>query len=313
MAQIRQVLRHLLATHRCTDIHIPAPAAGQPITVVTPTGPVRTRQHPTDADIAHLIAAGRRAADRPFGLADPTLDAEVTIDGRRCRLAAVGPPLAPGVAVTLRVQPDQHRTLADLIRGCMLPARIAAWLRDRLHAGGALLIAGPRGAGKTTLCGAAMAALPAETRIITIEDTPELPVAVLREAGRDVQPLHADPTSTTHTPTAAVRAALRLGDSALIIGEVRGPEVKAVYEAIRVGAQSEAVLATIHGGTPQAVRDRITIDLGVSEQSFRHTDAIVCCGRDGDQYLITEIATVTDGGFGQVYTGSTAPASSRAT
>lgn len=301
MAQIRQLLRRILTTHRCIDIHIPAPSSGQPITVVTPTGPVRTHHRPSEACINQLIAAGRRTADRPFGTADPTLDAEVTIAGRRCRLAAVGPPLAPAVAVTLRVHTEQHPTLCDLIRGGMLPARIAAWLRDRLHAGGAVLIAGPRGAGKTTLCGAAMTALPAATRIITIEDTPELPVQSLREAARDVQPLHADPASTTHSPTDAVRAALRLGDSALIIGEVRGPEVAAVYEAIRVGAQSEAVLATIHGGTPQAVRDRIVIDLGVSDRSFQHTDAIVCCGRHAGQHLVTEIVTVGPAGFDRVF------------
>jgi Type IV secretory pathway, VirB11 components, and related ATPases involved in archaeal flagella biosynthesis len=307
MPQAPQLLRRILTAHPCTDIHIPAPRSGQPITVVTPTGPVRTRHRPTDACIDRLVALGRRAADRPFGTADPTLDAEITVAGRRCRLAAVGPPLAPAVAITIRVHPAQHRTLTDLIRGRMLPARLAAWLRDRLRAGGAMLIAGPRGAGKTTLCAAAMVALRAETRIITIEDTPELPVDALRRAGRDIQPLRADPTSTTHTPTDAVRAALRLGDSALIIGEVRGPEVAAVYEAIRVGAQSEAVLATIHGGTPRAVRDRITIDLGVSDRSFRHTDAIVCCGRHGGRHLVTQVVTVDAEGFTPVFTHPDAP------
>jgi len=301
MVQIRQLLRRIFATHQCIDIHIPAPSSGQPITILTPTGPIRTHHRPSDACINQLIAAGRRSADRPFGTADPTLDAELTIAGRRCRLAAVGPPLAPATAVTLRVHSEQHPTLRDLIRDGMIPARIAAWLRDRLHAGGAVLIAGPRGAGKTTLCGAAMFALPAETRVITIEDTPELPVRSLRQAGRDVQPLHADPASRTHTPTDAVRAALRLGDSALIIGEVRGPEVAAVYEAIRVGAQSEAVLATIHGGTPQAVRDRIIIDLGVSERSFQHTDAIVCCGRRAGRHLVTQIVAVGADGFDRVF------------
>ena len=301
MDQATQLLRRLLSAHPCTDIHIPAPRSGQPITVVTPAGPVRTSHHPSEACITQLISAGRRAADRPFGTADPTLDAELTVAGRRCRLAAVGPPLAPAVAITIRVHPEQHHSLTDLIRGRMLPARIAAWVRDRLRAGGALLIAGPRGAGKTTLCGAAMAALHADTRIITIEDTPELPVEPLRRQGRNIQPLRADPTSTTHTPRDAVRAALRLGDSALIIGEVRGPEVAAVYEAIRVGAQSEAVLATIHGGTPEAVRDRITIDLGVSDRSFRHTDAIVCCGRHAGQHLVTQIVTVGPDGFTPVF------------
>ncbi|MEM2954631.1 MAG: ATPase, T2SS/T4P/T4SS family, partial [Candidatus Nanoarchaeia archaeon] len=73
----------------------------------------------------------------------------------------------------------------------------------------------------------------------------------------------------------AIRTALRLGDSALIIGEVRSVEARALYEAMRVGALAKTVAGTIHGAGPYDVYDRVVNDLGVPKTSFKATDVIV--------------------------------------
>jgi hypothetical protein len=151
-----------------------------------------------------------------------------------------------------------------------------------------VLVAGPRGAGKTTTLGALLFELPADTRTVVVEDTPELPIGTLRDVGRDVQPLW---TTTDEgpelSPTAAVRAALRLGKGALVVGEVRGREAAALYEAMRVGAAESAVLGTVHGDGAAAVRERVVSDLGVPASSFAATDLVVTCavGRDGGRHV----------------------------
>jgi hypothetical protein len=66
-----------------------------------------------------------------------------------------------------------------------------------------------------------------------------------------------------------------LGDSGLIVGEIRSGEAKALYEAMRVGALANVVAGTIHGASPYGVFDRVCNDLGVPATSFKATDLIV--------------------------------------
>jgi hypothetical protein len=73
----------------------------------------------------------------------------------------------------------------------------------------------------------------------------------------------------------AIRTSLRLGDSALVVGEVRSDEAKALYEAMRVGAVANFVGGTIHGENAYSVFDRVVNDLGVPRTSFKATDIIV--------------------------------------
>jgi hypothetical protein len=66
-----------------------------------------------------------------------------------------------------------------------------------------------------------------------------------------------------------------MGDSALIIGEIRSKEALALYEAMRVGALANVVAGTIHGDSPYGVFDRVVNDLGVPRTSFKATDVVV--------------------------------------
>jgi hypothetical protein len=79
------------------------------------------------------------------------------------------------------------------------------------------------------------------------------------------------------SPETALRAALRLGSSSLVLGEVRGPEVKVLYEAMQVGKAGNSVIGTIHGSSIENVYERIVHTLGVPPASFRATDAVIIC------------------------------------
>jgi hypothetical protein len=72
-----------------------------------------------------------------------------------------------------------------------------------------------------------------------------------------------------------IRTTLRLGDSCLIVGEVRSTEARALYEVMRVGALANVVAGTIHGDSPYGVFDRVVNDLNVPRTSFKATDIIV--------------------------------------
>ena len=115
-------------------------------------------------------------------------------------------------------------------------------------------------------------------RVIVIEDSLELPVDSLRKLSYDILRMKVRSallkTTTEVSADDGIRTSLRLGDSSLIIGEVRSVEAKALYEAMRVGALANVVAGTIHGASPYAVFDRVVNDLGVPVTSFKATDVI---------------------------------------
>ena len=116
---------------------------------------------------------------------------------------------------------------------------------------------------------------------IVAHNTLELPVESLRKLNYDILRMKVRSallkTTTEVSAEEGIRTSLRLGDSSLIVGEVRSEEAKALYEAMRVGALANVVAGTIHGASPYAVFDRVVNDLGVPITSFKATDIIAVC------------------------------------
>ena len=162
----------------------------------------------------------------------------------------------------------------------MISAEAAGFLSFLIDGQASLLIAGSRGAGKTSLLNSLILEIPQRFRVLTIEDTPEIPVEILQKNGYKIQSLitksiGASKASTEISPTEALRTALRLGESVLILGEVRGVEAKVLFEAMRVGAAGNLIMGTIHGSTTRDVYERVVYDIGVPSTSFKAVDAVV--------------------------------------
>jgi type IV secretory pathway ATPase VirB11/archaellum biosynthesis ATPase len=298
------VVADLFADPRVSDVFATAPVASRPLRVRVDGEAMRTNVRLTDEGAAALASRFRRESGRAFSGADPTLDAAVATGDRRVRVAAVTDPVSDGVAFAFRAGDRSAWTLPALVENGTMPAEAAALLSVAVERGAAGLVAGPRGAGKTTCLSALLWEIPAETRAVVIEDTPELPVDALQSGGRDVQALRSSLDDTGTSPTEALRTALRLGSGALVVGEIRGEEAGTLYEAMRVGANDGAVLGTIHGDGGTAVRERVVADLGVPESSFAATDLLVTLEaterEDGTQRRVRAIEEVerTGGGRG---------------
>jgi hypothetical protein len=153
-----------------------------------------------------------------------------------------------------------------------------------------------------------MLEIPQSYRILAIEDTPELPIEEMQRYGWKVQGIGTraavSGSEAEFLASDALRAALRLGESALVIGEVRGAEARSLYEAMRVGASGNSVMGTIHGASCRDVLERVVHDIGVSPASFKATDAVVVCStvRPGGTSLrerrVTEIAEIVKSDWG---------------
>ncbi|MFC7226046.1 ATPase, T2SS/T4P/T4SS family [Salinirubellus salinus] len=297
------VVADLLADSRVSDVFATTPVTENPLRVRVADETLETNVTLTEAGAAALASRFRLTSGRSLSRASPTLDATTRVAGRRVRVAAVTGPLSDGTGFAFRAHDPDPWRLADLVANGTLPPETAALLATAVARGAAVLVAGPRGAGKTTLLGALCWAVPERTRTLVVEDTPELPVGPLQRAGRDVQALRVASDDGPSVPVAeALRTALRLGDGALALGEVRDAEAASVlFDAMRVGAGDGAVLGTVHGEGAGAVRERVASEFGVAPTAFRATDCVVTLGRSGDERRLRAVEEVVPGDDGPAF------------
>ncbi len=277
------VLEVLLTDDKIQDIYINSPIESQPILVFHQDyQECETNLIPTREDAESWATRLRIKSGRPLDEANPVLDTDIGVPGGNARFAVITKGLSPhGFGFAIRRHRDRPWTLPLFIKSGMLNPLAAGLLSFLVDGSVSILVAGGRGAGKTSVLGSLMLELLPKVRIVSIEDTLELPVNHLRDLGYNVESLKSRSVITrveSEMPAdEALRTALRLGDSALIIGEIRSKEASALYEAMRIGALSNVVAGTIHGESAYGVYDRVVNDLGVPPTSFKATDIIPIC------------------------------------
>jgi len=235
---------------------------------------------PSKEDADSWAAKFRMLSGRALDEANPVLDTNLSLNEMSARVAIIQQPLSPGgLSYALRRHRSKPWTLPLFIKNKMINPIGAGLMSFLIDGARTMLIAGTRSSGKTSFLGSLMLEIMPKYRIITCEDTLELPVEELRKIGYDILSMKVRSALTSESTEVSadegIRASLRLGDSGLIVGEIRSMEAKALYEAMRVGALANVVAGTIHGGSPYSVFDRVVNDLGVPVTSFKATDCIV--------------------------------------
>ena len=275
------LLEVLLKDEKIQDIVINGPIGQTPIFIVHQDyDECVTNIVPSAVDGESWATRFRMISGRPLDQANPVLDTELAVSGGRARVAIIGNPLNPeGLGYALRRHRDKPWTLPLFIENKTINPLGAGLLNFLIDGSRSILVGGTRSSGKSSLLGSFMVEIMRKFRIITVEDTLELPVRSLRNLDYNIQPMKVrSALSEGGTELAAeegIRTSLRLGDSSLIVGEVRSKEALALYEAMRVGALANVVAGTIHGGSAYSIYDRVVNDLGVPRTSFKATDIIV--------------------------------------
>ncbi len=237
---------------------------------------------PSKEDADSWAAKFRMMSGRALDEANPILDTDLNLGKIKARIAAVQQPLSPrGLAYAIRRHREEPWTLPLFVKNKMLDGVTAGLLSFLIDGSRTMLIAGTRSSGKTSMLGSLMLEIMPKYRTLVIEDTAELPVESLRKLKYDILRMKVRSALVKESAeigaSEGIRTSLRLGDSSLIVGEVRSEEARALYEAMRVGALANVVAGTIHGASPYAVFDRVVNDLGVPVTSFKATDCILVC------------------------------------
>jgi type IV secretory pathway ATPase VirB11/archaellum biosynthesis ATPase len=273
----------LIQDENIQDISVNSPYGRNPVFIVHGRfGDCKTNIFPTATESESWATKLRLVSGRPLDEANPILDTEIQMPAASVRVASVTKPLNPtGLAFAFRRHRAKPWTLPLFINNRMLNSMAAGLISFLIDGTRTLLIAGTRSSGKSSFLGSLMVELMRRYRVITIEDTLELPVPALRRLGYNIQSLKVSSAlglgQAEVSAENGIRSTLRLGDSSLIIGEVRSTEAKALYEAMRVGAAANVVAGTIHAASPYGVFDRVVNDIGVPPTSFKATDIIIIC------------------------------------
>lgn len=279
------VLEILLSDEKIQDVYINSPIGTTPIYLGHDDfEDCETNLIPTREDAEGWATRFRLLSGRPLDEANPVLDTEMFAPGGRARVCAITRTLSPeGIGYALRRHRERPWTY-PLFMDAKFFDQIFAGLMSFLVSGSrSILFSGGRSSGKTSLLSATLIEIMKKFRIVSVEDTLELPLIQMRNLGYNIERLKSRSVITrveAELPAEeALRTAIRLGDSCLIVGEVRSTEAKALYEAMRIGALTNLVAGTIHGESAYGVFDRVVNDLGVPSTSFKATDIIVISGR----------------------------------
>ena len=236
-------------------------------------------------DVIQQVVAG---SNRIVNEASPIVDARLK-DGSRVNV--VLPPVAlDGATMTIRKFPKEAMTMERLIEIGSLPQSVAKVLELFVLSGYNIFISGGTGSGKTTFLNALSNYVPADERIITIEDSAELKIKgvdnLVRLEVRNANVEGANEISMKDL----IKSALRMRPDRIIVGEVRGEEALQMLQAMNTG--HDGSISTGHANSSKDMLTRLETMvlmgvnmplLAIRQQIASAIDIIIQLGRLRDR------------------------------
>jgi pilus assembly protein CpaF len=202
---------------------------------------VRFRDSEDLLKVIDLIVA---AVGRRVDVRQPLCDARL-LDGSRVN--AVVPPVAiDGPLLTIRKFAKERLRITDLIHFGTITEAAASFLQACVLARANMLISGPTGAGKTTLLNICSGFIPADERIVTIEDAAELQMHQEHVCRLEARPADIRGEGRINIRDLVINA-LRMRPDRIVVGEVRGGEALDMLQAMNTG--HDGSMTTIHANS----------------------------------------------------------------
>ena len=189
---------------------------------------------------------------RPVTVRNPIVDSTLP-DGSRINIVYGDDVSKRGSNFTIRKFQATPFSILDLVNSGTLSFEMASYLSLMLGAGMNTFVSGETASGKTTMLNAISTFIPPASKIVSIEDTPELQVPHpnwTREVVRNT----VDGSSSV-TMFDLLRAALRQRPNEIIIGEIRGEEGAIAFQAMQTG---HSCMATFHASSVERLIQRMT-------------------------------------------------------
>lgn len=247
-------------------------------------------------DVIQQIVAG---CNRVVNEASPIVDARLP-DGARVNIV-MNPVALDGPVVTIRRFPEKPITMAKLLELESISCEAAEFLERLVKAGYNIFISGGTGSGKTTFLNVLSQFIPAEERVITIEDSAELQLLGLPNLVRlETRNSNVEGCREVNIRE-LIRSSLRMRPDRIIVGEVRGAEAADMLQCMNTGHDGSMSTGHANSGKDMLSRLENMVLMGmelplaaIRQQISSGIDIIVHLGRLRDRSRrvleITEIA-----------------------
>jgi pilus assembly protein CpaF len=182
----------------------------------------------------------------------PLVDARLA-DGSRVN-AIIKPLALKGSCITIRKFSKVPLAVQDLYGFGALTEAMGRFLQRSVIAKRNIVISGGTGSGKTTLLNVLSAAIPADERIVTIEDAAELQLGQPHVVSLETRPPNMEGNGS-YTIRDLVKNSLRMRPDRIVVGECRGGEALDMLQAMNTG--HDGSLTTTHANSPAEALARL--------------------------------------------------------
>jgi len=297
------ILQPLLTTAGLTDILVNGPdhvyidrGMGLELTQIRFEDDEAVRQ----LGVRLAASVGRRLDD-----GSPFVDARLA-NGVRFHAVLAGV-AHPGTCLSLRVPATRFVSMEEWEKVGGVDPQAGQILRRLIQKKCSFLISGGTGSGKTTLLGAMLSLVPSNERIVIVEDSQELEPHHPHVVSLESRPANGEGAGLV-TMTDLVRQGLRMRPDRLVVGEVRGGELRDLLQALNTG--HEGGCGTIHANSVADLPARfealgalggLTLD-ATQAQVAAAIKVLVHVSRHGPVREVSEIGVVTRDESGRVGT-----------
>ncbi|MEL6712333.1 MAG: CpaF family protein [Planctomycetota bacterium] len=205
-----------------------------------------------DEHLRRMIERLALGAGRRIDQSSPMVDLRLK-DGSRVN-ATLPPVSIDGPTLSIRRFGRNRLRSADVLKLGMLDTAMWTVLSAAVKRRQNVLLSGGTGAGKSTLLGILAEAIPADERVVTIEDTAELVLDQEHVVRLETRPSNAEGTGRITARDLLINS-LRMRPSRIIVGEVRSGEALDMLQAMNTG--HEGGLCTIHANSTRDALARL--------------------------------------------------------
>jgi pilus assembly protein CpaF len=219
-----------------------------------------TQKFESEMDLMKVVHKMVALTQRRVDESNPYVDLSYS-DGSRINI--ILPPLSlGGPTVTIRKFLKDLKGVDDLVARGTLSKDMADFLVTAVKAKLNIIFSGATGAGKTTTLNILLNYVPAQERIITIEDTAELMLSQPNTIRLETRQANIEGKGSISIRD-LFRNSLRMRPDRIILGEIRSDESLDMLQAISSG--HGGTMAIIHAGSPQEVITRIETMITMSQ------------------------------------------------
>jgi len=222
-------------------------------------------------DLRAFVTKLAQRSGKDISIASPLEGASLP-DGSRIELSLGGEVTTKGSAFTIRKFKEEPFTPPDLIKSGTFTAEQMAYLWVLFENNMSAVVAGGTASGKTTTLNASLLFLPPKSKLISIEDTRELLPPQMNWIPMVTRTGYTQ-GETGLTMMDLLRHSLRHRPEYLLVGEVRGEEAHALFQAMNTG---HTTYSTLHADSPRGVVNRLeNPPMGIERELLSELDVII--------------------------------------